>query len=566
VTPPRRKRAPALSAKSGDPRYLPDQDAPDGITLETGELHRLLVDSVRDYAIFALDPQGNILSWNAGAQQLKGYTPDEAIGRHFSMFYPAEMIARHHPEHELATATREGRFEEEGWRLRKDGTRFWANVVITALRDAQGHLVGFAKVTRDLSARRVAEQALRQSEQRFRLLIQGVKDYAIFMLHPDGTIATWNEGAHRIKGYTAEEIVGKHMSLFYPPDVVASGKAARELEIATREGVFEEEGERVRKDGSRFWASVLITAIRDDSGTLIGFAKVTRDLTERRAAQLKELDDARRIASEETARRSAEDRAEELNTLAQRLREQAVELEERSLEAQNANKTKSNFLAAMSHELRTPLNAIAGYTELLELGISGPVTARQVDHLSRIRVSQQHLLRIINDILNFSRIEAGRITYDIKHVPMNEVADTVATMIERQAEKRQITFVRDACATPPAAWADRAKVEQILLNLLSNALKFTPSGGTVTLGCRRGVDELLVDVCDTGSGIAPDQLEAVFEPFVQVDRSLTSDHEGTGLGLAISRELARAMHGNVTVTSTVDVGSTFTLHLRLPPD
>ena len=546
---------------------LPEaSDAPSGgSALESGELHRLLVETVRDYAIFALDPQGYILSWNAGAEQFKGYTAEEAIGQHFSIFYPANLVARRHPEYELEVAVREGRFEEEGWRVRKDGTRFWANVVITALRDQHGKLVGFAKVTRDLSARRAAELALRESEQRFRLLVQGVQDYAIFMLDPDGVIATWNEGARRIKGYTADEIIGQHMSVFYPPEDVAAGKVPRELEIASREGSFEEEGERVRKDGSRFWANVVITAIRDEEGTLVGFGKVTRDLTERRTAQRKEVEDARRLASEEAARHYAEEREEESRAQAMQLHEQAIELEERSVEAQNANRAKSGFLAAMSHELRTPLNAIAGYTELLELGISGPVTEQQVQHLKRIRLSQQHLLRIINDILNFSRIEAGRITYNIKPVPMDEVTEVVAQMIERQAEKRQITFERTACAEKIVAWADRAKVEQVLLNLLSNALKFTPSTGTVTLACRLSGNEMLVDVHDTGVGIAADKLEAVFEPFVQVGRSLTSDHEGTGLGLAISRELARAMHGDVTVKSVIDLGSTFTLHLPLPP-
>ena len=536
-----------------------------GGALESGELHRLLVATVRDYAIFALDPKGYILSWNAGAEQFKGYTAEEAIGQHFSIFYPPEIAARGHPEKELEEAALVGRFEEEGWRFRKDGTRFWANVVITALRGPTGRLVGFAKVTRDLTARRLADAALRESEQRFRLLVQGVQDYAIFMLEPNGTVATWNEGAYRIKGYTADEIIGKHMSVFYPEEDIVAGKVARELEAATRDGRFEDEGERVRKDGSRFWASVLITAIRDEEGTLVGFGKVTRDLTERRNAQLKEVEDARRIASEEAARHFAEEREEEARAQATQLHEQAIELEERSVEAQNANRAKSGFLAAMSHELRTPLNAIAGYTELLELGIGGPVTEQQVQHLKRIRISQQHLLRIINDILNFSRIEAGRITYTIRAVPMAEVTESVAHMMERQAEKRHITFARDACAGTLVAWADRAKVEQVLLNLLSNALKFTPSAGTVTLACRAVGTEALVEVHDTGVGIAADKLEAVFEPFVQVDRSLTSDHEGTGLGLAISRELARAMNGDVTVRSVIDAGSTFTLHLPLPP-
>ena len=531
------------------------------VVQDPAELQRLLVESVQDYAIFALDPQGYILSWNTGAQKLKGYTADEAIGQHFSIFYSADLVARGHPAHELDVAAREGHFEEEGWRLRKDGTRFWANVVITALRDADRTLVGFAKVTRDLTARRTADIALRESEQRFRLLVQGVKDYAIFMLTPEGVIATWNEGAHRIKGYTSDEIIGQHMSIFYPKEDVTSGKVARELEVAARDGSYEDEGERVRKDGTRFWANVVITAIRNEEGTLIGYGKVTRDLTERRIAQFKELDDARRLASEEAGRRAAEERAAELHVLATRLHDQATELTARRLEAENANKAKSGFLAAMSHELRTPLNAIGGYAELLEMGISGPVTALQADHLKRIKVSQQHLLRVISDILNFSSIEAGRMTYDITRVSMIGVTDTAAQMVERQAAQRQITFTRDTCASEMTVLGDRAKIQQIILNLLSNALKFTPAGGTVTLACRQAGGEFVVEVRDTGVGIEAEHLEAVFEPFVQVGRSLTSDHQGTGLGLAISRELARGMRGDISVESALGVGSTFTLTL-----
>jgi PAS domain S-box-containing protein len=266
-----------------DPTAATDQQSPGGIAHETGELYRLLVESVDDYAIFALDETGHILSWNAGAQRIKGYTADEAIGKHFSIFYPPEKIAEGFPEFELREAARVGRFEDEGWRIRKDGSRFWANVVITALRDPAGHLVGFAKVTRDLTERRLAEEELRESEERFRLLVHGVRDYAIFMLDPTGHIATWNAGAERIKGYTDSEIIGKHFSIFYTPEDLESGKPARELEIATRTGVYEEEGWRVRKDGTRFWANVVITALRKPNGSLAGFAKVTRDLTERRA-------------------------------------------------------------------------------------------------------------------------------------------------------------------------------------------------------------------------------------------------------------------------------------------
>lgn len=494
-------------------------------TTAGGGLYALLVESVRDYAIFALDPKGHILTWNAGAERLKGYQPAEIIGKHFSVFYPPTDIARGKPEWELKRAISEGRVEDEGWRVRKDGTRFWANVVITALWDKTPALVGFAKVTRDLSERREAELLLKESEERFRLMVTDVKDYGIFMLDPKGCVASWNAGAQRIKGYKAEEIIGRHFSTFYPAEDVASGKPPWELKVAAAEGRFEDEGWRVRKDGSLFWANVIITAIRNPKGQLLGFAKVTRDLTERRAAQERAVADARRLA-----------------------------------QAEATSRAKSDFLAAMSHELRTPLNAIGGYAELIEMGVGGPVTDQQREYLERVRTSQQHLLAIINDLLNYSRIESGQIAYDIEPVPLHSVVDSVLTMVAPQAKLKRITITHGPCPEGIVAKADRLKTEQIVLNLLSNAVKFTPEAGRITVSCESGKGVSII-VQDTGPGIPQDKLEAIFEPFVQVGRSLTSRQEGTGLGLAISRDLARAMEGNVTVESAEGEGSKFTLSL-----
>lgn len=250
-----------------------------------GEQFRLLVDSVTEYAIFMLDPAGYIVTWNAGAERLKGYSESEIVGKHFSLFYTPEDIQRGHPAEELAAAVSEGRYEEEGWRIRKDGSRFWANVVITPIRAADGRLLGYGKVTRDFTERHAAIETLRRSEVKFRLLVQSVRDYAIFIMTPQGVIASWNDGAQRIKGYTAEEIVGKHFSTFYTPEDLARNHPANELAIAAKEGRYEEEGLRVRKDGSRFYANVVITALYDDSGNLYGFAKVTRDITQRKEAE-----------------------------------------------------------------------------------------------------------------------------------------------------------------------------------------------------------------------------------------------------------------------------------------
>jgi PAS domain S-box-containing protein len=357
-------------------------------------------------------------------------------------------------------------------------------------------------------------------------MVEAVRDYAIFMLDPHGYVASWNTGAERIKGYSAAEIIGQHFSVFYPEEALASGHPQRELEIAEAEGRFEEEGWRVRKDGGQFWANVVITAVRDESGALVGFAKVTRDLTERRNSELKAKEDARRVSASETA-----------------------------------NAAKSTFLTAMSHELRTPLNAIGGYTELLTLGLGGPTTPEQLDYLDRIRRSQQHLLGIISDLLNFSRIEGGTLTYDIQHLSLKQVIERVVPLIEPQAEAKAIVLKADTTAHVCMVLGDRAKVDQILLNLLSNAIKFTRSTGTVTVKCKESGTTASIEVVDSGVGIPADKVEAIFEPFVQLGRSLSSAHEGTGLGLSISRELARAMKGNLSVSSKVGSGSTFTLTL-----
>ena len=371
--------------------------------------------------------------------------------------------------------------------------------------------------------------AIKHGGRIYQLMVESVKDYAIFMLDPAGYIASWNQGAERIKGYHADEIIGRHFSVFYTDDANAIGHPQRELEVAAREGRFEDEGWRVRKDGSVFWANVVITSVRDEHDQLVGFAKITRDLTERRNAEQRALADARRLA-----------------------------------EAESANAAKAEFLTAMSHELRTTLNAIGGYTELLSLGLGGPITSEQMDYLERIRRSQQHLMGIISDLLNFSRIEAGHLTYDIAPISLFHVIQSVVPLVESQAETKGVDLVVDPTGSDCVAMADRAKVDQILLNLLSNAVKFTKAGGTVTIRCAAENKTASINVIDTGSGIPMDKQDAIFEPFVQLGRSLISAHEGTGLGLAISRDLARAMNGDLSVVSKVGAGSTFTLMLPQP--
>ena len=372
--------------------------------------------------------------------------------------------------------------------------------------------------------------AIKRGGRMYQLMVEAVRDYAIFMLDTSGHVASWNKGAQRIKGYSADEIIGRHFSTFYPEEDIAGGKPELELKVATRDGRFEDEGYRIRKDGSTFWANVIITAVRDTDGTLLGFAKVTRDLTERRAAEEKALADARRLTASETA-----------------------------------NRTKAEFLAAMSHELRTPLNAIGGYAELLSLGVGGPITAGQMEFLERIRKSQQHLLGIISDLLNFSRIEAGTLRYQIAPIVLGSVIESARPMVEGSAAAKGIELRTEPSSSDCIAIGDRVRVDQILLNLLSNAIKHTSAGGSVTVTCATSAKTASISVTDTGIGIPTEKQESIFEPFVQLGRSLTSAHEGMGLGLAISRDLARAMSGDLTVSSDVGKGSTFTLTLPRGP-
>lgn len=307
-------------------------------TLVAEQTFRLLVESVGDYGIFLMDPKGFIQSWNLGAERIKGYTADEIIGEHFSKFYLPEDIKRNHPQHEIEIAAKEGKYEEEGWRLRKNGTKFWANVVITGLRDKSGHLVGFAKVTRDLTERKESEEKLRLSEERARRMFEGVKDYAMITLDMDGKVATWNEGARRIKGYEKEEIVGKYFSIFYTPEDVQMGKCEYELEEAKQTGRFEDIGWRVRKDGTKFWATVSITGIRNDNNELIGFSKVTRDITDRkRAEDLLKMSYA---------------------NLEKRVDERTRQLSEANEKLKDAIRIRDEFLSIASHELRTPLTPL----------------------------------------------------------------------------------------------------------------------------------------------------------------------------------------------------------------
>ncbi len=810
--------------------------------------YRLLVESVVDYAIFMLDTQGRVATWNLGAERIKGYRADEIVGQHFSKFYTAEDIQAQKPEQELATAAEQGRVEDEGWRLRKDGTRFWANVIITALRDKTGTLRGFGKVTRDLSARRAAEEQLRRAEERFHQLVDAVIDYAIFMLDAEGNIASWNMGASRVKGYEASEVLGKHFSIFYTPEDQAAGKPQKILDIVRRDGRYEEEGWRVRKDGTRFWANVVLTALKDAQGKPLGFAKVTRDLSSRREAEEKDRVLLREQTAREVAQQSeahlrdsqeryrslskrleivlegvadgitvqdltgrvvfansaaakicgfqtgaelmgtppeevvarfelfdAEDRPfppeslparralagegpsgtvlhvrprgthsdwwvslrasavldsdgnpelavniwhdvtlahrqevqshylaeastaltsslvadEMLATLTrvlvpgmadrcaiyllegERLREvassvaepsrtepeqggaranplapafseaslravvgsavselhdavllapirandrvlgamalsyvqagrrydagdlalieelarrAAVAIERAQLygsaqearkaaelaasraeaaarSAEEASRAKDEFLATVSHELRTPLNAILGWATLLRNRQLDPTTAKPIEVIRRNAHAQ---MKIIDDILDVSRVITGKFRLEAKPIDLVAVVRETIEVVQPSADAKNIDIELDGATEFCLLVADPERLQQVVWNLLSNAVKFTEPSGRIRIAVTQEGSRVLLSVTDTGKGIDPQFLPFVFDRFKQADSSTTRKVGGLGLGLALVRHIVELHGGHVAVESEgLGKGATFSITLPI---
>ncbi|MBY2933420.1 PAS domain-containing sensor histidine kinase [Rhizobium leguminosarum] len=481
---------------------------------------RLLVDAITDYAIYMLSPEGIVTSWNTGAQRFKGYKPSEILGEHFSRFYLEEDRAAGLPQRALATAEEHGRFEGEGWRRRKDGSRFWAHVVIDPIRRPSGELIGYAKITRDLTERRAAENAIRQSEEQFRRLVQGVSDYAIYMLDPVGKVSSWNFGAERIKGYRPQEIIGQHFSTFYTPEDREAGLPETALGIARAEGRFEREGWRVRKDGTRFWASIVIDAIRDEEGDVLGFAKITRDITEKMETQ-----------------RALEQAREEL-------------FQSQKMEA------IGQLTGGIAHDFNNLLMAVLGSLEILKKRM--PQDLALTSLVDNAMQGAQRGAALTQRMLAFSRRQE-------LHMEPIDVSGLVRGMMDMLSRSLgPLTMIETSFPVRlPTIVTDPNQLEMAILNLVVNARDAMPSGGRIVL---RASEESLpsgkgplspgryvrIAVIDEGEGMDAKTLEQAITPFF----TTKGVGKGTGLGLSMVQGLASQSGGRLMMKSSLGEGTT----------
>jgi PAS domain S-box-containing protein len=508
--------------------WVMEESDPLGASSTDAGRYRLLVEAVTDYAIFMLDPTGIVTSWNPGAQRIKGYTAKEIIGQHFSRFYSEDDRMAGLPAQALATAARQGKFESEGWRVRKDGTRFRAYVVIDPIRAPSGELIGFAKITRDLTERMEAEQTLKRSEEQFRLLVQGVTDYAIFLLDPSGHVTNWNLGAQRIKGYLPDEIIGRHFSQFYTDEDRKTGAPQTALETAKREGKFEKEGWRVRKDGTRFWAHVVIDPIRDDGGQLIGFAKITRDITERREAQ------------------------------------QKLEITREALLQSQKMDAIGQLTGGVAHDFNNLLMAVLSSLELMRKRL--PDDPKLLALLENAVQGAQRGAALTKRMLAFAR----RQELKQEAVDIPGLVRGMTELLQRSLGPSVSIETRFPLALK-AVQADANQLEMALLNLAVNARDAMPEGGQLVVAAREECisqghrsnlkpgSYVCISVKDTGTGMDAATVSRAMEPFF----TTKGPGKGTGLGLSVVHGLAEQSGGHFSLQSGVAEGTTAELWLPI---
>lgn len=485
------------------------------------ECFKLFISRVTEYAIYTLTPDGIVSSWNAGAEKTTGYKEVETIGHHFSLFYTKDDCARGMPAAAVSRAV-QGKFEEEGWLVRKDGTTFWASIVLDPIRSGDGKLLGFTNITRDISERKKSEDALHASEEQFRLLVQGVTDYAIYLLSPQGIVTNWNAGAERIKGYTSREIVGKHFSNFYTDEDRAADLPRKALTTALQEGRFEREGWRVRKDGSRFWAHVIIDPVRNHNGDLIGFAKITRDVTERKQVE------------EELARAK--------EALFQSQKVEAI----------------GKLTGGISHDFNNLLNVILNGLQILRMGMDRTTQMRTVETMER---AAQRGSTLTQQLLAFARQQPLR----PEMVDVNRTLYTFEAVL-RRAIPSSVTLKLQLSPGLPRVIIDEAQLEAAVLNLVVNARDAVGDNGVIqilteldsgeTLGSGDG-QKVLIKVMDNGTGMSEETVKRAIEPFF----TTKPVGKGSGLGLSQVFGLAGQSGGELLIGSKMGEGTCITLSL-----
>lgn len=495
---------------------------------EDENLYQRLIEEIQDYAIIVLDRNGIIQNWNKGAQKIKQYAEDEIVGKHFSVFYLQEDIENNLPQKLLTEAETNGRATHEGWRKRKDDSRFWGSITITAIHDNQNNVIGFSKVTRDLTDKKMAEDNLRGSEERYHKMIAEVQDYAIILLDPDGVIENWNAGAEKIKGYTAQEVIGKKIDIFYPPEDLQNGLPNQLLSIAKNTGRAVHEGWRIRKDGSKFWGSIIITALHGKNGELIGFSKVTRDLTERKKAE---------------------------DTLAAYAAE---------LEVQNSELEQFAYVA--SHDLQEPVRKIQTFSELIKENLDDKEFV--VRYLQKLEWSARRMTTLIRSLLDYSRLS--------KDKPPNASVDLNAVLLETQQDFELLVEEKKAVIKSdplPTIQGSHAQLGQLFFNLIGNALKFSQESPIITITCNIVAGNTIEDAPmslpykkyysisfkDNGIGFENEYKDKIFALFQRLHGRF--EYPGTGIGLALCKKIAENHNGFIRAAGEPGKGANFVVYL-----
>ena len=482
--------------------------------LEDSDKYALFIESIRDLAVFIVDPNGVVLSWNYGIQNVLGYTPEETIGKLYSSFYRAARSEKLDIENEMAIAKLEGRCEDEGWRIKKTGEEIWANSVLTPVHK-DGKLIGFTKIVQDFTQRKNLEDNLRMSEMKARLFIEGVKDYAIFFLTPEGNIATWNQGAERLKGYKKEEIIGKHFSIFNTEEALRSGFPHYELIEAIKQGRFEDEGWRVRNDGTVFWANVVITPIYNKE-TLMGFSKITRDVTNR-------------VKNEELMRK---------NKMLLKI-----------------NTDLDNFIYTASHDLKSPIANLEGLIFLLSKRIDAKLNEEEQKILEMMKMSIEKLRRTIDDLKEITKAQKG-LDGKMEEISFTAILEEVKADLNEMVQEVGVEFT-ESLEVSKIRFA-KANLRTILYNLITNAIKYRSPDRPLKIGIKTYVQNngIALSISDNGLGLSENQQSKLFMMF----KRFHSNTEGTGIGLYIIKRIVENSGGSISADSQLDKGTTFTIY------